>query len=140
MKIADISNLKNDNFKIIFFTLLHYLSRIKGCSVQYLIPQLGHSFSHCLQRTLLAVITDRPNIQAARSTPLLIKTASIVINSFALFVLCDCLAAPSQLLTLPYFRVVWLLHPPAYKPKLRRFEIRPFCSISASTFWKIHPG
>ena len=32
------------------------------------------------------------------------------------------------------------------KPKLRRFEIRafcdemrPFCTISASTFWKIHP-
>ena len=34
----------------------------------------------------------------------------------------------------------------AKKPKLRRFEIRlfcdkmrPFCTISASTFWKIHP-
>ena len=27
----------------------------------------------------------------------------------------------------------------ASKPKLRRIESRPFCTISASTFWKIHP-
>ena len=35
MKIAGILNLKNDNFQITFFTILHYLSRIQGCLVQY---------------------------------------------------------------------------------------------------------
>ena len=50
-KVANISNLKN---KIIFFTLLQYLSELKGSSVQCLISQLGHSFSLCLQRTLRA--------------------------------------------------------------------------------------
>ena len=47
-KIADNSNLKN---KIIFFTLLHYLSELKGSLVQRLVSQLGYSFSPCFQRT-----------------------------------------------------------------------------------------
>ena len=68
--IVDISNLKNDDYKIIFFPLLHYLWELMGSSVQCLM--LGLSFLLCCQITLLAEKINntpshhcRPNLQVA---------------------------------------------------------------------------